>query len=362
MARLVNPDPAFWRGRRVLVTGHSGFKGAWLAHWLTRLGAVPLGLSLPAQDAAEAERLAGFGGTVPGWFCDIRDGQATQQTLAEAAPEIVLHLAAQPLVRRSYAEPRLTFETNVVGTLNLLEAVRAQSSVRSVLIATTDKCYENREWPWPYREADPLGGHDPYSASKACTEILAASWRSSFAATANRSIAIATARAGNVVGGGDWAQDRLVPDAIRAFSRYEPVIVRHPQATRPWQHVLDALCGYLLLAERLDVPGHSCAEAWNFGPDSAAERPVSDVLDILIRLWGEDASWRHDAEQGAHEAQRLALDSSKARQRLGWRPRLDFEAALALTAGWYRNHRQGTPAPQLITADIAAYESGAFRS
>lgn len=360
MAGLVNPDRAFWRGRRVLVTGHSGFKGAWLAHWLVRLGAMPFGLSLPTQDAAEAERLASLDGTVPNLACDIRDARVVREAVAEAAPEIVLHLAAQPLVRRSYAEPALTFETNVMGTLNLLEAVGAQPGVRSVVIATTDKCYENREWPWPYREADPLGGHDPYSASKACTEILAASWRSSFAA--ERGIALATARAGNVVGGGDWAQDRLVPDAIRAFSRYEPVAIRNPQATRPWQHVLDALCGYLLLAERLDGQGASFAEAWNFGPDSAAERPVSEVLDILTRLWGEGASWRRDGAPGVHEAERLSLDSSKARQRLGWRTRLDVEAALALTMGWYRGHREGQPAGKLIAGDIEAYESGAFRS
>lgn len=251
MAGLVNPDPGFWRGRRVLVTGHSGFKGSWLGLWLARLGAVPLGLSLPAQDEAESERLGFLDGIMPGVACDIRDGQAVQAALKRSAPEIVLHLAAQPLVRRSYRDPHLTFETNVMGTLNLLEAVRLQPSVRSVVIATTDKCYENREWPWAYRESDPLGGHDPYSASKACTEILAASWRNSFAASLDRPIAIATVRAGNVIGGGDWAQDRLVPDAVRAFACGQSLALRNPQATRPWQHVLDALCGYLLLTERL---------------------------------------------------------------------------------------------------------------
>ncbi|MGX1788265.1 CDP-glucose 4,6-dehydratase [Bosea sp. NPDC055332] len=361
MAGLVNPDPDFWRGRRVLVTGHSGFKGAWLSLWLARLGAVPLGLSLPAQDLDEEERLAILHGTVTGTPCDLRDAQATREALAQLAPEIVLHLAAQPLVRQSYRDPRLTFETNVMGTLNLLEAVRAQPSVQAVLIATTDKCYENREWSWPYREVDALGGHDPYSASKACTELLAASWRSSFAITPARTIAIATARAGNVIGGGDWALDRLVPDAIRAFARGEPVIARNPAAARPWQHVLDALCGYLLLAERLHADQAGFAEAWNFGPDAIAERPVSAVLDSLVRLWGESASWRHDAKPGPHEASRLALDSSKARQRLDWRPRLDFEAAMALTAQWYRAHHLGAPAADLIAADIETYEHGAYR-
>ncbi|MCR4522533.1 MULTISPECIES: CDP-glucose 4,6-dehydratase [Bosea] len=362
MAGLVNPDPDFWYGRRVLVTGHSGFKGSWLGLWLARLGAVPLGLSLPTQDEAEGERLGFLGSIMPGVACDIRDGQAVQAALKQFAPEIVLHLAAQPLVRRSYRDPHLTFETNVMGTLNLLEAVRLQPSVRSMVIATTDKCYENREWPWAYRENDPLGGHDPYSASKACTEILAASWRNSFAASLDRPIAIATVRAGNVIGGGDWAQDRLVPDAVRAFAAGQPLALRNPQATRPWQHVLDALCGYLLLAERLHTGDGRLADAWNFGPDSGAERPVAAVLETLARLWGDGASWTSDGAFGPHEANRLALDSGKARQHLGWRPRLDFEAALTLTACWYQRHRLGTPAADLIAADIESYESGAFRS
>lgn len=360
MAGLVNPDPAFWRGRRVLVTGHSGFKGVWLSLWLAHLGAIPLGLALPAQDLDEEERLSILHGRVMGATCDLRDARATREALAQLAPEIVLHLAAQPLVRQSYLDPRLTFETNVMGTLNLLDAVRAQPSVRVVLIATTDKCYENREWSWPYREADALGGHDPYSASKACTELLAASWRSSFATGSERSVAIATVRAGNVIGGGDWALDRLVPDAIRAFVRSEPVIARNPAATRPWQHVLDALCGYLRLAERLHADPAGFAEAWNFGPDASAERPVSAVLDSLGRLWGDGASWRHDPAPGPHEASRLALDSSKARQRLGWRPRLGFEEALALTTQWYRRHNHGALAAELIAADIETYERGTF--
>lgn len=362
MAGLVNPDPGFWRGRRVLVTGHSGFKGAWLGLWLARLGAVPLGLSLPAQDEAERERLGFLNGIMPGIACDIRDLGAMEVALERLAPEIVLHLAAQPLVRQSYRDPRLTFETNVMGTLNLLEAIRLQPSVRSVVIATTDKCYENREWPWPYREIDPLGGHDPYSASKACTEILAASWRSSFAASSERPIAIATARAGNVIGGGDWAQDRLVPDAVRAFSGGEPLALRNPGATRPWQHVLDALCGYLLLAERLHADGNRFAEAWNFGSDSGAERSVSALLETLVRFWGDGTCRHGEQASGPHEANRLALDSSKARQRLGWQPRLGFEPAIAMIARWYRRHRLGTPAAELIAADIESYESGAFRA
>lgn len=362
MAGLVNPDRAFWRGKRVLVTGHTGFKGTWLSLWLARLGAVPLGLSLaPEAEPVPLER--GFlGGIVEGVACDIRDAAATRAAIEQLAPDIVLHLAAQTLVRRSYLEPELTFATNAMGTLNVLAAIRAQPSVRAALIVTSDKCYENREWVWPYREIDALGGHDPYSASKACAEILTASWRRSFTRPDGTGAAIATVRAGNVIGGGDWAQERLIPDCVRAFTKRQPVVIRNPEATRPWQHVLDALCGYLLLTERLWVDGEGFAEAWNFGPDAGGERSVAAVLDRLVGLWGDGASWRLDRGAQPHEARLLAVDSTKARHRLGWRPRLDFGSALALAARWYRRHAEGAAPAGLIARDIEAYELGKLHS
>lgn len=356
VAGMVNPDRAFWQGKRVLVTGHTGFKGAWLSLWLARLGAVPLGLSLAAHDEPAPADRSFLDGIAEGVACDIRDAGATAAAIQALAPDIVLHLAAQALVRRSYLEPLLTVETNVMGTLNVLAAIRDQPSVRAAVIVTSDKCYENREWSWPYREIDALGGHDPYSASKACAELLTASWRRSFARDDGAGPAIATARAGNVIGGGDWAPGRLIPDSIRAFGKREPVTIRNPAATRPWQHVLDALCGYLLLAERLWNEGDAFAEAWNFGPDAGDDQPVSAVLDRITNLWGDGAHWRRDEATQPHEAGLLAVDASKARRRLGWRPRLGLGAALALTIDWYRRQAEGADEAALMTDDIASYE------
>jgi CDP-glucose 4,6-dehydratase len=356
VAGMVNPDRTFWRGKRVLVTGHTGFKGAWLSLWLARLGAVPLGLSLAAHDEPAPAGRGFLDGITESVACDIRDAKATAIAIHALAPDIVLHLAAQALVRRSYLEPHATFETNVMGTLNVLAAIRAQPSVRAAVIVTSDKCYENREWNWPYREIDTLGGHDPYSASKACAELLTASWRRSFAQDNGTGPAIATARAGNVIGGGDWAPGRLIPDCIRAFGKREPVIIRNPAATRPWQHVLEALCGYLLLAERLWTEGDAFAEAWNFGPDAGDDQPVSAVLDQITKLWGDGAHWRRDEANQPHEAGRLAVDASKARHHLGWRARLDLDAALTLTIDWYRRQAEGADEAALIAGDIASYE------
>jgi CDP-glucose 4,6-dehydratase len=356
VAGMVNPDRAFWQGKRVLVTGHTGFKGAWLSLWLARLGAVPLGLSLAAHDEPAPADRSFLDGIAEGVACDIRDAKATAAAIHALAPDIVLHLAAQALVRRSYLEPHATFETNVMGTLNVLAAIRAQPSVRAAVIVTSDKCYENREWSWPYREIDQLGGHDPYSASKACAELLTASWRRSFAGDNGAGPAIATARAGNVIGGGDWAPGRLIPDCIRAFGKGEPVIIRNPAATRPWQHVLDALSGYLLLAERLWTDGNAFAEAWNFGPETGDAQPVSAVLDQITKLWGDGADWHRDDAAQPHEAGRLAVDASKARHHLGWRARLDLDAALTLTIDWYRRQAEGADEAALIAGDIASYE------
>ncbi|MDB5589616.1 MAG: CDP-glucose 4,6-dehydratase [Enterovirga sp.] len=356
VAALVGPDPAFWAGRRVLLTGQTGFKGAWLWLWLKRLGAVPFGLGLPAETEPSLHELAGIGGDSASRIGDIRDPAAVAAAFAAAQPEVVLHLAAQALVRRSYAEPVATLATNVLGTVNVLEAARATSSVRAVVSVTTDKCYENREWVWPYRESDPLGGHDPYSASKACAEIVTAAWRRSFLAAAG--VGVATARAGNVIGGGDWSADRLVPDCLAALGRSESVAIRNPAATRPWQHVLEPLSGYLLLAERLcrsDAP--DVAGAWNFGPEIGDVQPVSVLADRLVELWGGSARWHLVEGAQPHEAGLLAVDASKARIGLGWRPRLGLDEALSWTVSWERGRREGRDPARLVLEQIAAYES-----
>ena len=347
---------SFWRGKRVLVTGHTGFKGAWLGTWLERLGAEVFGLSLPAEGERSLCGLIGLETRIAFRHADIRDAGALRMAVTGFAPEIVLHLAAQSLVRRSYKDPAGTFATNVMGTVNLLEAVRATPSVRAVLIVTSDKCYENREWLWPYREADPLGGADPYSASKAGTELAAQAWRQSFFG-ADQPVAVATARAGNVIGGGDWAEDRLIPDCIAALAAGRPIEIRNPSATRPWQHVLDPLAGYLALAERLHEAGHAFARAWNFGPSTDDIRPVSTVADAVVARWGSGARWIATGGQGPHEAGLLAVDASLARARLGWAPRLPFDAALDWTVDWYRHEAAGASAAALVADQIAAYEA-----
>ena len=345
------PDPAAWARRRVFLTGHTGFKGSWLRAWLQRMGAEVTGFSLAAEAGSLGEAL----GHQTAELGDIRDAPALQAAMQAAAPSVVLHLAAQALVRRSYAAPLETFATNVMGTAHVLEAVRATPSVQAVLVVTTDKCYENHEWDWPYRENDALGGHDPYSASKAGAELVAASWRRSFLAKAG--IGVASARAGNVVGGGDWSEDRLVPDCIRAFAAKDTAHLRNPHATRPWQHVLDPLCGYLVLAERL-LASDTVAEAWNFGPGMDDVRPVAEVVSMLAKAWGNGAGWTVDGGAQPHEAGLLAVDAAKARARLGWRPRLPLPVGLRMTARWYRRVLEGADPRQLIHEDIATYLEG----
>lgn len=347
-------SPSFWSGRRVLLTGHTGFKGGWLALWLRELGAHVHGYSLPANTEPAFWDVAALAGQVPGTLADIRDVQRLSEALNAARPEIVLHLAAQPLVRESYRTPLDTYTTNVIGTVNLLEAVRQCESVRAVLVVTSDKCYDNREWLWPYRETDALGGHDPYSSSKACVEVLCTSWRESFLRESG--IALATARAGNVIGGGDWSGDRLVPDILRAWQAGQSLTLRYPQAIRPWQHVLEPLQGYLHLAQALVERGDAVASAWNFGPDADGVATVGELVEQLARLWPGDAPWQVDAAGQPHEAGLLSLDSSKARRQLGWRPRWTLAQALEHTLDWHRAWHAGQDMHAFSRAQIAAYQ------
>jgi CDP-glucose 4,6-dehydratase len=331
----MRPDPSFWRGKRVLLTGHTGFKGSWLSLWLQTLGAEVHGLALAPQTMpslfVEARVEDGLASHTIG---DVTDLDAVREIFARAQPEIVLHLAAQPLVRLSYVEPIETYRTNVMGTVHVLDAARQAGGVRAIVNVTTDKCYENREWDWPYRESDPLGGYDPYSSSKACSEIVTAAYRRSFGATSG--IAIASGRAGNVIGGGDWSVDRLIPDCLRAFEKGQSVVIRNPAATRPWQHVLEPLYGYLKLAEALVRDPARFADGWNFGPAAQDVRPVDWIVEHMVRLWGEDANWQLDEEAQPHEAANLSLDISRAMRRLDWYPRWPLDLALRRIVDWHK--------------------------
>lgn len=359
----MNPSVDFWKDKKVLLTGHTGFKGSWLYLWLRALGARVHGLSLAPDTTPNLAVLTGIADDTAGaTIGDIRDEGLLHNLMKREQPEIVLHLAAQALVRRSYVDPIESFSTNVMGTLRVLDAVSRSSSVRAALIVTTDKCYENREWIWPYRENEPLGGHDPYSASKACTEIATAAWRSSLSDMpaydrTERPIAIATARAGNVFGGGDWAVDRLVPDFFRTLAAEQELVIRNPAARRPWQHVLEPLAGYLLLAESLW--NGEAQEAWNFGPAPDDVQPVSFVVDRLFGAGNGARKWRLADGHQPHEARFLSLDASKARAKLGWRPRLPLGEALDWTYDWYMRQARGEDAGQLTLDQIARYTSRA---
>jgi CDP-glucose 4,6-dehydratase len=325
----------FWN-RRVLVTGHTGFKGGWLAMWLRELGAQVSGYALAPESPGGIFSACELEGAIDSRIGDIRDRECLRGAFEESQPEIVFHLAAQPLVRRSYCEPLATLETNAIGTANVLEAVRHTPSVRAVVVVTSDKCYENPENAHAFRESDRLGGADPYSASKGCAEIVAHAWRRSFLETRDPPVALATARAGNVIGGGDFAEDRIVPDAIRAFSHDQVLSVRNPGAIRPWQHVLEPLSGYLALARALIERGRKFSGAWNFGPQDSAAATVAQLVELLSDAWG-GARWRVlPAADGLAEARMLSLDTAKARKRLGWRPRLSIREAVDLTVEWYR--------------------------
>jgi CDP-glucose 4,6-dehydratase len=350
------PRTSFWARKRVLVTGHTGFKGGWLTLWLAEMGAEVTGIALPPNTNPNLHDLAGIPDLCKGHYADIRDIAALSTLVQHAQPEIVFHLAAQPLVRTSYVDPLDTFSTNVMGTVNVLEAIRATASVRAVVMVTTDKVYRNREWVWPYREEDVLGGHDPYSASKAASELAIDCWRQSF--LTQNGVGLSSARAGNVIGGGDWSADRLLPDALRAWQTGLPLQVRRPDAVRPWQHVLEPLCGYLLLAEQMwESP--SLAQAYNFGPRSEDAGTVRQVVELARVAWGQGQVVYGDGRQGPHEAGLLALDSGRSLHLLGHAPRWPLAQTVERTVGWYRRQHDGSHARALCVRDIVAYaESG----
>ena len=349
-----------WAGRRVLVTGHTGFKGSWLSLWLHAMGADVTGFALapPTEPSLfEAARIAGMVRHVEG---DVRDLAAVRAVVETARPEAVFHLAAQPLVRLSYVEPVETYATNVMGTVHLLEAARGSAGVKAIVCVTSDKCYENREWIWPYRECDPMGGHDPYSSSKGAAELVVSAWRRSFLAEGGP--LLASVRAGNVIGGGDWAADRLLPDLVRAFEAGIAPRIRAPEAVRPWQHVLEALGGYLMIAERLLAGERQFADAWNFGPSDEDARPVSWIVERMRTAWGDEATDAlPDTGPRAHEAGLLRLDCSKARAALGWRPSLTLEQALDWIVSWHKAVAGGADARAVTRAQIADYRAATGR-
>lgn len=347
-------EQGFWRGRRVLVTGHTGFKGSWLAVWLHALGADVYGFASPPPTTPSLFELTQLDELVHSITGDVRDLEGVRGAVAESRPEIIFHLAAQSLVHASLADPVGTYSTNVLGTAHLLEAVRAPGrDVRAVVCVTSDKCYSNREWDWGYRENDPLGGHDPYSSSKACQELVAASYRD---AVFDGEVDLATARAGNVIGGGDWAEHRLVPDVMRAALEGRSVTVRNPASVRPWQHVLDPLLGYLILAQRLAGDGDGVAEAWNFGPPIEEAQPVSWLVERLRERWpGKFDVELAPASTGDHEARLLQLDATKARRRLGWAPRWSLERAIDATVEWYDAYGAGRDMRAVTLAQIEAF-------
>lgn len=355
----MNPDPTFWAGRRVFVTGHTGFKGSWLCLWLQKLGAEVTGYALPAPSEPSLFHVAGVEQGMRSVIGDLGDLVGLKRAMAEAKPEIVLHLAAQSLVRYSYANPVETYATNVMGLVHLFEAVRATPGVRAFVNVTSDKCYENKEWAWGYRENDRLGGFDPYSNSKACAELISSAYRNSFFNPdryAEHGVAIASARAGNVIGGGDWAADRLIPDFVRAIEGNIPVMIRNPEAIRPWQHVLEPLSGYLRLAEKLYDEGVAFSGGWNFGPYDNDAKPVAWIVERFVQTWGAGASWVLDKASHPHEAHYLKLDCSKARSLLEWQPRWNIEQAIDRIVEWHKACNGGALMRELTFAQIASFE------
>lgn len=354
-------DPSFWRGKRVLLTGHTGFKGSWLALWLQELGAILTGYALAPITTPNLFDVLHVADGMKSVIGDVRDPENLRRLIQEARPEIILHLAAQPLVRKSYADPVETYSTNIMGLVNLFEAVRATGGVKALVNVTSDKCYENREWAYGYREIDAMGGYDPYSSSKGCAELVTAAYRRSFFDGSDHAshVAVATARAGNVIGGGDWSTDRLIPDILRAVTSREAVLIRNPSAVRPWQHVLEPLSGYLILAERLfGESGRAYADGWNFGPSADDSRSVEWIVNRITQLWGDGALWKQDPVPGPHEAHFLALDCLKAHRELHWHPIWSIGTAIEKIIEWHRAFISGQEMRSFTLKQLAEYKAG----
>lgn len=353
-------SPNFWKDKHVFLTGHTGFKGGWLALWLQSLGANVTGYSLSPITTPSLFNVANVANGMTSIIGDIRDYDKLKFAMDQASPEIVFHMAAQPLVRYSYNHPVETYATNVMGTVHVLEAARYQSRLKSIVSVTSDKCYDNKEWPWGYRENEPMGGYDPYSNSKGCAELISAAYRSSFMNPNNyekHGIGLATARAGNVIGGGDWSEDRLVPDIIRAIVNGQSVKLRSPQAIRPWQHVLEPIGGYMLLAEKLFLSGGRFAEAWNFGPNDQDAKNVEWITQQLVNTWGDGASFYVEANNTHHEANYLKLDCSKAKMSLDWQPKWDALETIRRISLWHKAHLAGRDMHKYCLDEIRDYQS-----
>jgi CDP-glucose 4,6-dehydratase len=360
---LVNPD--FWRGKRVFLTGHTGFKGGWASLWLASMGAKVAGYALAPVTEPNLFEVANVAGVLEeNHIADICDREKLARALVAFRPDVVIHMAAQALVRYSYAEPVETYATNVMGTVHVLDAIRRCPSVRAAVMVTSDKCYQNNEWPWGYREDEPMGGYDPYSNSKGCAELVTSAYRQSFFPAARygeHGVAVASGRAGNVIGGGDWSADRLVPDAIAAFQKGVPLMIRSPGAVRPWQHVLEPVSGYLVLAQALAEQGAAFDGGWNFGPSEDDARSVREVVELVIEKWGDAAHWQQDGAEQPHEAHFLKLDCSKAKQYLGWRPAWNLSTAIGATVDWHRARMKGEDMQQVCQRQIEEYVQAAQR-
>lgn len=356
--KVAHVDPIFWKGKKVFLTGHTGFKGGWLSLWLASMGAKVTGYALTPNTTPNLFEVLAIDSLIEkSHIVDIRDLESLQKAMLDAKPDLVIHMAAQPLVRYSYANPVETYATNVMGTVHVLESTRSIDSVRATVIVTTDKCYENKEWVWGYRENEPMGGYDPYSNSKGCAELVTSAYRQSYFSDPHSINKVASARAGNVIGGGDWSEDRLIPDAIKAFEASKPLMIRNPLAMRPWQHVLEPLSGYLILAQALYEEGSAFASGWNFGPRDEDNRTVQEVIDLLISGWGNATRWEKEGSEHPHEANLLKLDCSKARTQLGWMPKWNLEVATQKIVEWQKAFQANENMQEISLAQINRYTS-----